>query len=262
MSADPPPLIADAGTAAKLRADLELARQVQVRGLDLVAGASRLRTAIAAEPATAAAGVSVTGKLIVGAIAVGGLVGLWSLTKGEKPSEPQAAIATPLDDHPLQTGHDDELEAALAEPSEARDDAREVDAQPEGGEVEAIALVDAQPEGSEVEAIAEVSHTPATTRRKPTVRNEAAAPDHQREAELVAKARRSLTHEPERALRLTTKLVREFPSGLLAEERDAIAIRALAALGRTQEAKRRAEAFLASHGEGPHAEAIRRAVGL
>lgn len=49
--------------------------------------------------------------------------------------------------------------------------------------------------------------------------------------------------EPERVLELADRHRREFPSGHLAEEREALAIRALRSLGRTDEARARADAF-------------------
>lgn len=81
-----------------------------------------------------------------------------------------------------------------------------------------------------------------------------------REAMLVAKARSHLARDPARALALAEEAERDFPRGQLVEERRALAIRALVALGRLDEAQRQAEPFLAEHGRGAHAAAVRRAL--
>ena len=95
---------------------------------------------------------------------------------------------------------------------------------------------------------------PATQPAEPSV------DDVLREARMVAQARASLAKDPSRALELTEQAEEEFPQGQLVEERRALAIRALAALGRHEQARRRADEFLARFGRGAHAEAVRRAV--
>jgi hypothetical protein len=81
-----------------------------------------------------------------------------------------------------------------------------------------------------------------------------------REAKLVAQARRALADDPARALELTDELEREFPNGLLEEERRALAIRALTRLRRGDEARTAAKSFLVKFPDGPHAAAVRRAI--
>lgn len=67
---------------------------------------------------------------------------------------------------------------------------------------------------------------------------------------------------PARAVVLADEGHQRFPGGTFGQEREAIAISALARLGRTGEARARAEALLAKHPESPFAESIRAAVGL
>ncbi len=55
--------------------------------------------------------------------------------------------------------------------------------------------------------------------------------------------------EPALVLEQTEQHARQFPQGRLSEEREALAVRALLALGRTDEARARAEAFRAAY---PH----------
>lgn len=63
------------------------------------------------------------------------------------------------------------------------------------------------------------------------------------EIAIIRAARRALASEPERALSLVETHQREFGAGILAEEREVLAIEALAALRRHPLAERRAEQF-------------------
>lgn len=64
---------------------------------------------------------------------------------------------------------------------------------------------------------------------------------------LLRLAHDALATNPRGALDFTLEHVRRFPSGALAQEREVIAIDALARMGRTQEARARAAAFLAAY---------------
>ena len=63
------------------------------------------------------------------------------------------------------------------------------------------------------------------------------------EAELLNAAQRVLSTNPERALALTRTHRQRFPNGVLAQEREVIAIEALSRLGRKDDARRRSEEF-------------------
>jgi hypothetical protein len=63
------------------------------------------------------------------------------------------------------------------------------------------------------------------------------------EAEFLERARGALGQSPAAALSLANQHRARFPAGVLAEEREVIAIEALKRLGRTAEAERRVEAF-------------------
>lgn len=67
------------------------------------------------------------------------------------------------------------------------------------------------------------------------------------ETSLLDAAQAALTSSPARALALTEAHRRRFPSGHLAEEREVLAVDALARLGRRGEAAERARRFGASH---------------
>jgi hypothetical protein len=74
------------------------------------------------------------------------------------------------------------------------------------------------------------------------------------ESRLVIEARRAL-HAGDFAttLRLLESAASTFPNGALGQEREALAIQALARSGRREAAAQRAAAFLASYPESPHA---------
>ena len=79
------------------------------------------------------------------------------------------------------------------------------------------------------------------------------------EAELAhaARLRALATVDPAAALREAAEGDRLFPRGVLGEEREAIAIRALAKLGNAAEVRERAARYLAAHPTGPFAEEVR-----
>ncbi|MCB9606601.1 MAG: hypothetical protein H6716_08425 [Polyangiaceae bacterium] len=72
------------------------------------------------------------------------------------------------------------------------------------------------------------------------------------EASILERARRNLSKDPSAALAATQEHKRLYPSGVLAQEREVIAIEALKRLKREGEAKSRAETFEAEHPESAH----------
>jgi hypothetical protein len=83
----------------------------------------------------------------------------------------------------------------------------------------------------------------------------------QSEVELLKEARRVLAGDPERALMLTRRYGAEYPHGTYAQERDFIAISALARLGRTAEAKSRGAAFRARYARSAYLPQLERLLG-
>jgi hypothetical protein len=81
------------------------------------------------------------------------------------------------------------------------------------------------------------------------------------ETEHLAALREAAPSDPARAVRMAEEGARRFPRGVFAQEREVIAIRALAASGRGGEARVRAAAFRARHPESPAAEGLRRIAG-
>ena len=90
----------------------------------------------------------------------------------------------------------------------------------------------------------------------------AGAGDVRREIAQLAEVRRAFEDgEFAAALTLADAGNRRFSGGLLYEEREAIAVRALAELGRPADARKRGERYLARFPSGPHAARVRKAIG-
>lgn len=82
------------------------------------------------------------------------------------------------------------------------------------------------------------------------------------EVAMLADARSALgAGEASRAIAVLARHRKRFPEGLLARERDVSWITALCVLGRVDEARTRAKAFLKSHGSSPHAAKVRASCG-
>jgi hypothetical protein len=77
---------------------------------------------------------------------------------------------------------------------------------------------------------------------------------------LLRAARRALADDPARALQFTDQHRRRFTQGMLMQEREAIAVEALARLGRTSDVKVRAQAFFATFPSSPYRGRVERAV--
>jgi hypothetical protein len=78
------------------------------------------------------------------------------------------------------------------------------------------------------------------------------AKDERTEAELLESARNRLSASPGEALSLTQEHAARFPRGVLSQEREVLAIRALLALGRADEARARRDRFAAAYPGSAH----------
>jgi len=135
-------------------------------------------------------------------------------------------------------------------------------------------LSSAEPAASEQEPVhpapvageARDANPPRVESAGPTGPSEAEFPidsTHPRDSEsqrLVAARSFLRSGHPAQALAALDALRRELPNGELGQEREALTIEALQALGRTAEARRRGEAFLARYPASPHAAGVRRVV--
>lgn len=80
------------------------------------------------------------------------------------------------------------------------------------------------------------------------------------ELRLVVEARRSARSVPARSLALLARADREVGDGVLGREREALRIEALVAVGRVDEASRRAHTFLTTHPGDPLEQRVRAAI--
>lgn len=84
---------------------------------------------------------------------------------------------------------------------------------------------------------------PAAPASPPPVDPSAERHDAPSEADLLGRAQAALKTDPARAMALVHEHSRRFPNGGLAQEREVIAVEALARLGRLSEAEQRADGF-------------------
>jgi hypothetical protein len=105
-----------------------------------------------------------------------------------------------------------------------------------------------------------VSASPAATNR-PASSSAAGAESKRLSAEsaLLTAARAALLDGNPRAAQASlAQMQAEFPHGVLSQEREVLAVEALAAEGKTEAAARHARAFIAAHPESPHSAQLRR----
>jgi len=119
----------------------------------------------------------------------------------------------------------------------------------------APAPIVAPPAPERIVAVEELELAPVLPQRARTAAAPLAA-----ELEIVERARRALAADPEGALRICNEHARRFPTGQLGSTREAIAIQALEKLGRTEQARSRAETLLNRDPHSLHSEAARRVV--
>jgi hypothetical protein len=75
----------------------------------------------------------------------------------------------------------------------------------------------------------------------------ALSPEVQKEVELLKKATLAMPEKPTEALAICDRAAAAYPNGVLGQEREVIAIRALVSLDRTDEARARAQTFRAKY---------------
>jgi hypothetical protein len=82
------------------------------------------------------------------------------------------------------------------------------------------------------------------------------------EAHLLERAQDALASNAAQALALTQEHAARFPSGVLGQEREVVAIQALLKLGRVDEAKARGAAFVEAHPRSAHRRRVEALLGL
>jgi hypothetical protein len=245
MSEAPRRLLDDPALSPSLRDDLAAARDGADVRYDEGKGLERLRAAIAvgAPPGTGAGGGTGAGSTGTGAGALGGAkafligsaavavvagavgIGLWS-----------RHTPAPAPRAPVPTGAAASSAATAPAPTETPNDG-----------VPTVSLSDLPAESA------------AAPSPRPSASSESAEDRLHAEMAQLAEIRSA---PPARALALADEGNRTFKGGIFYQEREALAIGALVRLGRSGEAKSRAQAFLARYPKGPYAERIRAETGI
>jgi hypothetical protein len=257
MKRDPVRLLDDPDCSPSLRADLEAeSRARHALAFDAVACAARLHAAIeggaklssvgqlaTTTPTKAGLGAGWLGVkaawIFVGGVGLAGVVG-FGLFRHPDPS----ASA------PVQSVH---VAAASAgpvpvEPSQPTEPVLQEEPAPAPTNPE-LATVPAPREHRASTAISSRAAEPKTD-------------DVAAETAALARLREVAKSDPATALALADQGQVQFRAGFFSQEREAIAIGALDQLGRREEAKRRAVAFLSRYADSPLAGKVRRIAGL
>ncbi len=189
----------------------------------------------------------------LGAVAIvlsAGLVLTWRATQDELASGTSAPTASSMS----VSSADRPPAAQAARPSEPASD------RPMDGSRTAAVAVDDLPAASPSGAAAAPA-TRGSARTTGTSPAENAGQPPPTELELVKRAQSALVSSPERALAITNEHARVYPSGEFVQEREVIEVEALSRLGRKEEARRRAVAFVRRFPETPYTPRLEIAVG-
>jgi hypothetical protein len=286
VSPDPLRLFEDAGASEELRDDLRHARNAAAPGYDVEAGLVRFSAFIGAGPtsgvistaasggaaatvaATSAAGASATATSATAAPAALGAAKITTSALGAK------ALAGALVIGVLGAGAlrlaaspDEALPSsapiAVMAPSEAQ--ATEPRPLPGSGDVQppsnaGAADVPVPAAVAPAPTVSAAAKVPAAAAVEPTAA-ELAARSMKDETDHLGALRAAARSDHQAAVRMADEGHARFPKGIFWQEREVVAITSLVALGRREQARSRAQAFLARHPDSPSAELLRRVVG-
>lgn len=235
MTDDPRRLIDDDATSGVLRRDLANARATDP-GYDVEAAVARFEASLSAAP----------GGEIVASGAKRSAVG-WIVGGGAVAA---AALAWSIGRDPMPVAADRSAPAVAPAPASAPAHVDEPIVPPPPTASPPAPAIAADPP-----APARKRTMPAPTPpRAPEPKDDDALA---REMAATAAAKRALATDPARALELVAEANREFGKSVYAEDREGIAVLALARLGRAAEARTRGEAYLVAHPKGSYADRIR-----
>jgi len=163
------------------------------------------------------------------------------------------------------------IEAAPSLPNEGAPMEFEA-AEPEGNSVVAAKARVTSPADESVRSVrsSSVRTTSASRARSSVVETPAAKPSaavgvssaKSTEVDLLRRARAALASRPREAFAITQEHREQYPSGMFAQERDALAIEALMRAGEMGTARTLAERFVREHPSSPHAHRFRETMDL
>lgn len=254
MSHDPVRLLDDPSMPDLLREDLAEAANQPLPPVDTAVGLASLQAAIRAGGGAAASGATATATAKATALAHGswwggaliglgvGLIGaaaIWlapPLTRSPPPPEPaRIEVAAPL---PIAAP------APLPEPPVV------IAAAPS-------ALAPVPRAQTALPAPSPPASSPSSPSNPEASASASPADGPAEELALLVRIKQKASSDPAAALSLIDEGHRRFPRGSFHQERESIAILALAQLGRASEARARAEHFLDAHPQSPYAERLR-----
>lgn len=256
MKPEPIRLLEDARTEPELSAALREFAAEPVH-FDIDEGLARLEEALPPSPpatpplktAAGAARAKWLGAATVGAGIAGAVAVVALLRSGDPPTpETPAAVQSPVLIEPPAVDLPP-IETAEEPPAEHPEDAA-----PEAEE----SLIEGQAQGEEAAVIPEKRPARPRAPKPPPQSGESIAEEVRHLSEL----RRLAESDPRAAIRLADEGHRRFAGGALYQEREAVAISALAGAGRADEARRRGERFLATFPKSPFADRVRRAAQI
>jgi hypothetical protein len=267
MSGDPKRLFEDPTTSASVRDDLVRSMAAPQPEYEMERGMARLVAVTAAGSAAGTAASSVKAATVASSTKAAWIAGLvkWGLWGGA------AVVATGASAHFLLASHRGDSTSAVAgaQPTVAAAPVATGDSPSRSA---SLIVATASPS---------VDTPPSAVSRAPVPRppghSGLARPHEQtdpqatgeqttdesvaREVALLGRARAALASDPAQALALTQEGQRDFPRGVLGEEREAIAVLALLRLGRRTEGAARGQAFVTRYPDGPFTERVRLALG-
>lgn len=245
MNGDPVRMLDDSSLPDLLREDLAEAANQPLPPVDLALGLASLNLAIKAGGAAALPSASASATVKAAALAHGSWWGGALIGFGAGLVGAAAIWLAPPLSHPA--------------------------APPAPAPIEAAAVVPAPiPLGAGATVASAVGRSPSPTPRAPSA-NMAPSPSivplasaatepvdgPAEELALLVRIKQQATSDPAAAVALVDEGHRRFPRGSFYQERESIAILALAQLGRTGEARPRAQRFLDAHPASPYAERLR-----
>jgi RNA polymerase sigma-70 factor (ECF subfamily) len=192
-------------------------------------------TSAASPPSMRATALAASPRIVPPVPAGAAVVSAWTPVAPAEPARPADVVSVPVDALPR-------TEPVPAEPSRRS----------------ALRVARAPDEAPDLTALTTATSATPTTAVTPTS-DAPATPDAMLELRGVAEAERALATDPAGALARVRALDARAPHGYLDEERRYVAIAALVKLGRLDEARALADAFLGAYPDGAFARRVREA---
>ena len=236
----PPRLLNDPDVAESLKKDLQCAVDHQLN-YDVAAGLARFEAGLASGAVTGAAAQGAMLKWLVVGVAGAGVVATLYLSSNPSTSNPSPAPAAPSPQFTEQVPNESlapRSSEAAAEPETIRAEDLEVEQETKAP------IKMTQPAAPTAPAEAE---QPAPSRDDLL----------QREVAHLKSVRQALAGDPTRALQLANAGHAEFQGGVLYQEREALALQALNALGQSAELQQRGDRYLKSFPSGSFSDQVR-----